>query len=126
MSCAATVTDPDIQLVGTHHVADPDIRLGEGAYHMADPDIQLGGAHHVVHPDTQLAGSNLIYFPVSHAYFFAQGGKVYSQTGWGAMVGFAPCIRHCAAIKECHRSLRIGLNHSSMPYFLVYGEKQTR
>ena len=45
---------------------------------MADPDIRLG--------------ANLIFnvIPVSHVYFFFGGAKVYSQTGWGTMTGFAP------------------------------------
>ena len=47
------------------------------------------GPHRVANPDTWLGG-NLMCFPISHMYFFVGGGQSLSQTGWRAMVRFAP------------------------------------
>lgn len=43
---------------------------------MAGPDIR----HQMVVADIRLGEGNFICFQVSFAYFFAGGGKVYSQT----------------------------------------------
>jgi len=36
------------------------------------------------------------FLSICHVNFFVGGGaKLYSQTGWGAMAGWPPWIRHC-------------------------------
>jgi len=68
------MADPDTQPGGSHHVADPDTRLGPWCTSYGGSRHSAKRTHHVVDPDIGLEGGNLIHFPVSRVCFFFEEG----------------------------------------------------
>jgi len=66
--------------MGMEIVVDPDIRLWR---------TSCGASGHLARV------ANLIWFQVSHAYFFVRGGHSLYPNCMGAMAEFSLWIRHC-------------------------------
>src|SRR6218665_135265 len=106
-------------------------------YHFVRYQRRPLGSH--INADIRLGG-NSTCVPVSHVNFFAEGTKVYSQTGWGSWKNFPlPWICHCLILcryrknpvsVSCSTPIALytvgGDNYDAATHTLIYRGKENK